>query len=124
MIASCCYDVKYDTMTLAEVLQQVRVGDAFYRSAKPDILYERIGTLIERDGLGWATLKYGNGYVWDIFPERSNTLDNSATDWTLQRDDGLKDFDPKARQPKLRPNVTERTRQAWTYYDQMESPVR
>ena len=110
-------------MTLAEVLQQVRVGDAFYRAAKPDVLYERIGSLIERDGLGWATLRYTHGDDWDIFPERSNALDNKATDWILRKDDNLKDFDPSVRPPKFRPNYSEKTRQAWTFYDQVDSPV-
>ena len=111
-------------MTLAEVLQQVRVGDAFYRAAKPDVLYERIGSLIERDGLGWAMLQYTQGDDWDIFPERSNALDNSATDWILQKDGSLKDFDSSARPPKLRSSISEKTRHAWTFYDQIESPVR
>ena len=111
-------------MTLAEVLQQVRVGDAFYRAAKPDILYERIGSLIERDGLGWATLRYTHDYGWDIFPEKSNAVDNMATDWILQKDAHLKDFDPEARPVKLRPNYAEKIRQAWTFHDQMEEAMR
>ena len=111
-------------MTLDEVLQQVRVGDAFYRAAKPDVLYERIGSLIERDGLGWATLKYAQDCVWDIFPEKSDVLDNVAADWILQKYVDLKEYDPTARPVKLRPNYSDRTRQAWTFYDQMDSPER
>ena len=111
-------------MTLAEVLQQVRVGDAFYRAAKPDILYERIGSLIERDGLGWATLRYTQDYGWDIFPEKSNAADNSAMDWILQKNAHLKDFDPEARPVKLRPTMIEKTRYVWTFDDQVEPPMR
>jgi hypothetical protein len=109
-------------MTLDEVLRQVRVGDAFYRQAKPDILYERIGTLIERDGLGWATLRRTVEYAWDIVPEMSVDTDNRAADWTLQRDERQRDFDPLARSPKLRPLVTEKTRHGWTFYDQTDPP--
>ena len=94
-------------MTLDEVLQNVRVGDSFYRSAKPDILYERIGALIERNGLGWATLKQTPHCEWEIVSEMNDEVDNSATDWILQRDERLKDFNPKARAPKLHARFTE-----------------
>ncbi|MCL2005807.1 MAG: hypothetical protein FWG73_06545 [Planctomycetaceae bacterium] len=97
-------------MTLDEVLQNVRVGDSFYRSAKPDILYERIGALIERNGLGWATLKRTHNCEWEIMAEMNDAVDNSATDWTLQRDERLKDFDPKAKAPKLRSRFTQSIR--------------
>jgi len=97
-------------MALDEVLQNVRVGDSFYRSAKPDILYERIGALIERNGLGWATLKQTPHCEWEIVSEMNDEVDNSATDWTLQRDERLKDFDPKAKAPKLRARFTQSIR--------------
>ena len=96
-------------MTLDEVLQQVRVGDSFYRTAMPDILYERIGALIERNGLGWATLKRTYNCEWEIVPEMNDEVGNAATDWILQRDERLKDFDPKAKAPKLRARFTQRT---------------
>ena len=108
--------------TLNEVLQQVRVGDSFYRAAKPDVLYERIGTLIERGGLGWATLKHTHDYGWDIVPEMNVDEDNVATDWVLQKDEWLKDFDPKAKPPKHRSLITDKTRHGWTFYDQMNPP--
>ena len=115
-----CVAVKWIEMTLDEVLRLVRVGDAFYRESKPEVLYERIGTLIERDGLGWATLRYSTEYAWDIIPERNVEADNRAADWILQRDERLRDFDPKARSPKLSPLITEKTRHGWTFYDQTE----
>jgi hypothetical protein len=108
--------------TLGEVLQSVRVGDSFYRAAKPDVLYERIGALIERDGLGWATLKRSLHCEWDIMPEMSIAEDNEATDWILQKDASLNDFNPKARPPKRRPLISEKTRHGWTYYDQTTPP--
>jgi hypothetical protein len=107
-------------MTLDEVLRLVRVGDAFYRESMPDVLYERIGTLIERDGLGWATLKHSVEYAWDIVPEMSIAADNRAEDWALQRDERLPEFDSTARSPKLCPLITEKTRHGWTFYDQSE----
>ena len=44
-------------MNLTAVLEQVRIGDTFYRESKPEILNERIGALIERNGLSWAKLE-------------------------------------------------------------------
>jgi len=109
-------------MHLAEVLQRVRVGDSFYRESKPDILYERIGTLIERNGLGWARLGYGHQDCnWEIVPEMKIEVDILATDWTLRKGN-LKEFDPLAKQPKYRPLITEKTRHGWTLYDQTEAP--
>ena len=84
-------------MALNEILEQVRVGNSFYRAAKPDIPYERIGALIERNGLGWAMLKRTYHCEWEIVSELNDEVDNSPTDWILQRDEWLKDFDPKAR---------------------------
>jgi len=52
-----------------EILEQVRVGDSFYRAAKPDILYKRIGALIERNGFGWAALKRTPYCEWETVPE-------------------------------------------------------
>ena len=109
--------------SLYEVLESVRVGDSFYRAAKPGIIYERIGSLIERSGLGWATLKRTADYEWDIASEMSIDEDNTATDWVLQKDERLPDFDPKARRVKHRKLVTEKTRHAWTFYDQTARPV-
>ena len=110
--------------TLNEVLQSVRVGDSFYRAAKPGVLYERIGALIERNGLGWATLKRTGNYEWEMMPEMSIAEDNRATDWVLQKDGSLKDFDPKARPAKYRKRllITEKTRHGWTFYDQTSVP--
>jgi len=123
MIIVLCAVVKWIVMTLDEVLRQVRVGDAFYRSAKPDVLYERIGTLIEREGLGWAMAKRSlDDGDWDFVPEMAIAEDNAATDWILQRDERLPDFDSKARSPKLSPLITEKTRHGWTFYDQIETP--
>jgi len=54
-------------MRLNEMLERVPVGGTFYRESKPDVLYERIGTLIERDGLGWARLEGNNrDYGWTM----------------------------------------------------------
>ena len=100
--------------SLVEVLQSVRVGDSFYRAAKPTVLYERIGALIERNGLGWATLKRSQYCEWEIMPEMSIAADNTATDWILQKDD--KDFAPKTQKKyRNRPLITEKTRHAWTF---------
>jgi hypothetical protein len=72
-------------MRLHKILEQVPVGGSFYRESNPDILYERIGTLIERDGLGWARLEgYDRHYVWTIVPEQRIEEEIQATDWTLQ----------------------------------------
>ena len=109
-------------MTLTEVLEQVRVGDAFYRKSKPGILYERIGTLIERNGLGWARIGYGRGNDWEIEPEMKNTDDLRAVDWILYKGK-LKEYDPLAKQPRLRPLITDKTRHGWTLYDQTEAPA-
>ena len=109
-------------MRLNEILELVPVGGSFYRVSKPDILYERIGTLIERDGLGWARLE-GNdrGYDWTILPERRIDADVQATDWTLQKSSQTERA-PSTKKPRLRPNFSEKTRHAWTYYDQIEPP--
>ena len=109
-------------MTLDEVLRLVRVGDSFYRAAVPEILYERIGSLIERNGLGWATLRQGFDEGWEILAGQNVAEDCVAVDWILDRDEFLKDFDPKAKSLKLRPNFSEKTRHGWTFYDQMEPP--
>ena len=45
-------------MTLGEVWRSVREDNAFYRAAQPDVLYERIGTLIERDGLPTHSVRF------------------------------------------------------------------
>ena len=68
------------------VLEQVRIGDTFYRESKPEILYERIGALIERNGLGWAKLEgTRHDYDWQIIPERRIDEDVQATDWTIRK---------------------------------------
>ena len=109
-------------MRINEILELVPVGGSFYRASKPEILYERIGTLIERDGLGWARLE-GNdwGYDWTIFPEQRNEEDFRATDWILQQN-CREEHPVSAKKPKLRPLITEKTRFAWTFYDQLEPP--
>ena len=110
-------------MILAEVFQQVRVGDSFYRESKPEILYERIGALIERNGLGWARLEVARQYCeWRIVPERKIDDDLRAADWVVCKGT-LKEYNPLAKKPKLAPLFTEKTRHGWTYYDQSEPPV-
>jgi hypothetical protein len=109
-------------MRLHEILEQVPVGGSFYRTSNPDILYERIGTLIERDGLGWARLEgYDRNYVWTIVPEQRIEEEIQATDWTLQKSDAEEHARP-TKKPRLRPLLTEKTRHAWTFYDQIEPP--
>lgn len=109
-------------MQLNEILEQVRVGDSFYQESKPEILYERIGTLIERDGLGWARLEGdGMNYNWVIIPEQRIEEDIQATDWTLQQSN-VKERNPSLKKPRLRPLLTEKTRHAWIFYDQIEAP--
>jgi hypothetical protein len=111
-------------MRLSEVLEAVRVGDDFFRESKPDILYERTGTLIERDELGWATLEQDysrNNCYWQIIPEQRIEEDVRATDWILQKGH-VKEFDPLAKPPRLKSLISEKTRNAWTFYDQMEMP--
>ena len=109
-------------MNITEIFELVPVGGTFYREAKPDVLYERIGTLIERDGLGWARLESGDrGYDWTILPEQRVEVDIQATDWTLQKSNEEKRTRPTKR-PRLRPNFSEKTRLAWTYYDQLDPP--
>ena len=108
-------------MRLTEVLQRVGVGDSFYRDSKPDILYERIGTLIERNGLGWAKLEGTlHRCVWHITPEQKIDEDILATDWILCKSN-LKEHDPLAKLPRYRPLHTEKTRHGWTFYDQTEA---
>jgi len=109
-------------MRLNEILEIVPVGGSFYRASKPEILYERIGILIERDGLGWARLE-GNdrGYDWTILPEQRIEEDFQATDWTIQPSNE-NNRPHSAKKPKLRPLITEKTRHAWTFYDQVEPP--
>ena len=109
-------------MHLNEILELVPVGGTFYRESKPDILYERIGTLIERDELGWARLEGNNwGYDWKILPEQRIEEDVLATDWTLQK--SQKERPASRKKPRLRPNFSEKTRHAWTFYDQIEAPT-
>jgi len=110
-------------MILATILEQIRVGDSFYRETKPEILYERIGALIERDGLGWARLE-GNGrdYGWVILPEQRMEEDIRAVDWTLQKSNSP-EYSPSAKKPRFRPLLTEKNRHAWTFYDSIEPPT-
>lgn len=103
-------------------LEQVRSGDTFYRKSKPEVLYERIGALIERNGLGWAKLEGTGQYCeWRIIPEEAIDEDVQATDWTIHKGN-LKEYRPSAKKPRLKPLVTEKTRRGWTYYDQVEMP--
>ena len=109
-------------MTLNEILELVPVGGAFYRESKPDVLYERVGTLIERDGLGWARLEGNNrGYGWTILPEQRIEEDVRAEDWALQKS-GLQECPASTKKPRLRPLISEKTRCAWTFYDTLEQP--
>ena len=109
-------------MKLNEIFELVPVGGAFFRESKPDVLYERIGTLIERDGLGWARLEGNNrGYGWTILPEHRFEEDVRATDWTLQKST-QKERPTQGKKPRLRPLISEKTRCAWTFYDQIEPP--
>jgi hypothetical protein len=109
-------------MRLNEVLEQVHVGGSFYRESNPAILYERIGTLIERDGLGWARLEGDDRESdWTILPERRIEEDIRATDWTLCKSNAA-ERNASAKKPRLRPLLTEKTRHAWTFYDQLEQP--
>ena len=110
-------------MYLNEVLEQIHVGGSFYRESQPTILYERIGTLIEREGLGWARLE-GNdrGYDWTIMPEQRIEEDLRATDWTIQQGDP-QECNVPSKKPRLRPLLTEKTRHAWTFYNQIEPPT-
>ena len=95
-------------MILTTVLEQVRVGDSFYRESNPAILYERIGALIERNGLGWAKLEGAGQYCeWRIFPEQRIDNDVSATDWTILKGN-LKEYRPSAKKPRMRPNFSEK----------------
>ena len=104
------------------VLEQVRIGDTFYRESKPEILYERIGALIERNGLGWAKLEGTRQYCeWWGIPEQKNDEDIRATDWTIRKGN-LKEYRPSAKKPRLKPLFSEKTRHGWTYYDQVEMP--
>ena len=109
-------------MNLSAVLEQVRIGDTFYRKSKPEILYERIGALIERNGLGWAKLEGTQyRYDWQIIPEQRIDEDVRATDW-IMRKGNLKEYNPLAKKPRLKPLFTEKTRHGWTFYDQIEPP--
>ena len=109
-------------MILTTVLEQVRVGDSFYRKSKPEILYERIGALIERNGFGWAKLEGAGQYCeWEIIPEQRIDEDVRATDWVIVKGN-LNEYRPSAKKPRLRPLLTEKTRHAWTFYDQIEAP--
>jgi len=109
-------------MNITEIFELVPVGGSFYRASKPEILYERIGTLIERDGLGWARLE-GNdrGYDWTILPGQRIEADIQATDWTLQKS-SQNERTSSARKPRLRPLISEKTRHAWTFFDQIDPP--
>jgi hypothetical protein len=104
-------------MNLHTVLEQVHVGDAFYRESNPAILYERIGSLIERNGFGWAKLEND----WKILPEQRIDEDVRATDWVIRKG-SLKEYNPSAKRPRLRPLLTEKTRHGWTFYDTVEPP--
>jgi len=109
-------------MRINEILERVPVGGSFYRASKPDILYERIGILIERDGLGWARLEDNDrGYGWTILPEQRHEEDVQATDWTIQKSN-QKERLPSTKKPRLRPLFTEKNRHVWTFYDQIEPP--
>ena len=109
-------------MNLTTVLERVDVGDSFYRKSKPEILYERIGALIERNGLGWAKLEGTGQYCeWEIFPEQKNAEEVRATDWVIVKGN-LNEYRPLAKKPRRRPLLTEKTRHAWTFYDQIEVP--
>jgi hypothetical protein len=109
-------------MKLTQILEQVRVGDTFYRESKPEILYERIGSLIERGGLGWARLEgIQQYYEWRIIPEQRIDEDVHAMDWTIRKGN-LKEYRPSAKKARMRPNFSEKTRHGWTYYDQIEMP--
>ena len=109
-------------MNLKTVLEQVRIGDTFYRESKPEILYERIGALIERNGLGWARLEGERQYYdWRIIPEQRIDDDVQATDWTIRKGK-LKEYNSMAKKPRLRPLFTEKTRHGWTFYDAVEPP--
>jgi len=109
-------------MRLNEIFELVPVGGAFYREAKPDVLYERIGALIERDGLGWARLESNDrGYDWSILPEQRVEADILATDWTLQKGNETERVRP-SKKPRFRPLISEKTRHAWTFFDQIEAP--
>jgi hypothetical protein len=109
-------------MILTAILEQVRVGDSFYRESKPEILYERIGALIERNGLGWARLESARqDCVWQVIPDQTIEEDIQATDWTLRKGN-LKEYNPKAKKPRFRPLLTDKTRHGWTLYDQREPP--
>ena len=109
-------------MRLHEILELVPVGGSFYRASKPGVLYERIGTLIERDGLGWARLEgTDRGYDWTILPEQRIEEDILATDWPLQTS-SQNERSTSAKKPRLRPLFSEKTRHAWTFYDQIEPP--
>jgi hypothetical protein len=104
-------------MILTAILEQVRVGDSFYRESKPEILYERIGALIERNGLGWARLESTwQDCVWQIMPDQKIDDDLRATDWMIRKGN-LKEYNPLAKKPRLRPLLTEKTRHWWTFYD-------
>jgi hypothetical protein len=109
-------------MKLTTILEQVRVGDSFYRKSKPEILYERIGALIERGGLGWAKLEgSGQHYEWQIISEQRIDEDIQATDWTIRKGN-LSEYSPSAKPPRIRPLFSEKTRHAWTFYNQIEPP--
>ena len=109
-------------MRLHEILERVPVGGSFYRTSKPDVLFERIGTLIERNGIGWARLEGdGNNYDWVIIPEQRMEEEIQAADWTLQKCRREERPTP-AKKPRLRPLLTEKTRHAWTFYNQIEPP--
>ena len=109
-------------MNITEIFELVPVGGSFFREAKPDVLYERIGTLIERSGLGWARIEGNNsGSHWTILPEQRVEADIQATDWTLQKT-SQQERNPSAKKPRLRPLISEKTRNAWTFFDQIDPP--
>jgi len=108
-------------MNITEIFELVPVGGAFYREAKPEVLYERIGVLIERNGLGWARLEASDRGDWTILPDGRSEEDIQATDWTLQKS-SQNERTSSARKPRLRPLISEKTRLAWTLYDQIDPP--
>jgi hypothetical protein len=99
-------------MLLSEVLERCWVGDSFYQETKPGILYERIGSLIERNELGWAIVnRLGE---WEFM----NEVDWTPTDWILVKNPDQEEYNPKARPPKLKRNLfIEKNRLGWTFYD-------
>jgi hypothetical protein len=103
-------------MRINEILELVPVGGSFYRESKPDVIYERIGALIERDGLGWAKIEVNEfGCDWTILPDQQTDEEILATDWTLHKNSQQERAAP-TKKPRLLPLITEKTRHAWTHH--------